>query len=790
METNIHRPLPPRSALGCALIVGALIACAHTDEPDLPDLPKGPEIEAVVIEGNEHYDEDTLKAAIAVEASPRFFFWETRRLNPPDIEEDQQRLLTFYRSRGYFEVEVPPLQVIPEGESLPNAPLGNPPETSNLKFSLDSPLPGPTLDMPLGEAPPEELTVKPISRVDLNDNFPPLPEAGTPAPQPEDEPEEEDPKRLKDGISRFFNPEDSKTTVYIQLFEGPRYPVGAIKINVEGSLSDEELASLEALVPFKEDGGEFLLSAHQQAAVDMTRTLKEASYAWAKVEIKTIVDRVDRRLDLSYTVNPGPKVVFGSVSIDGLRQVQAEVLRDRIRRQISAGAPYNPGAIRALQRQLYDLRLFNTVLVQVQEESRGTEEIDLIIKVSEAPFRTLKSGGGFTQDIAWQEIYGSSSWDHNYVAKKLIRLSVHGRAGWMFSPGVLDEASYGSAEIDEETGEVTVAGRNGPLLDVGAELTFPDVRARRFSYYIGPRFLIGQTRTYGFISPQFHAGASRPLTEHFTLRTGLGIEQYSPSFDDVSKAVFASTDVSLGGESVQGNQGVRFQGLLTFVEQEAIFDFRDNVLWPSQGLYASLKLQEAGIFGDFSFIKMSPEVRGYLPVLQDKFILGARLGAGVILPIEDEGAPPVLQFEAGGGNSVRGFGRNNITWWTGPGCPAPSPIRDDANGCTVAIGGDLMYLGNIEARVPIGESLGVVGFVDTGHVALSQGETWSEFKSLDINEWQLAVGAGLRYRTMIGPIRLDFAYRLRDPAGHEKGLQIFGTKGCQCGVHFAIGEAF
>jgi outer membrane protein assembly factor BamA len=132
------------------------------------------------------------------------------------------------------------------------------------------------------------------------------------------------------------------------------------------------------------------------------------------------------------------------------------------------------------------------------------------------------------------------------------------------------------------------------------------------------------------------------------------------------------------------------------------------------------------------------------------------------------------RFFAGGGNSHRGFAINQA----GP--------RDLTTG--FPLGGEAMFLNNVELRLPpvalpfIGESISAVIFHDMGNVFSSTTDmfrslfrTSQRFKSscastvpgvnaaCDFNYMSHAVGAGVRYRTPIGPVRVDFGYNLNPP---------------------------
>ncbi len=86
------------------------------------------------------------------------------------------------------------------------------------------------------------------------------------------------------------------------------------------------------------------------------------------------------------------------------------------------------------------------------------------------------------------------------------------------------------------------------------------------------------------------------------------------------------------------------------------------------------------------------------------------------------------------------------------------------------VGGTALFINNLELRFPlIGRDIGGVWFYDAGNI-------YSSFRSLlrglgryhppslsDLNYTSDTLGFGLRYKTPVGPVRLDFGYLLNPP---------------------------
>jgi translocation and assembly module TamA len=230
---------------------------------------------------------------------------------------------------------------------------------------------------------------------------------------------------------------------------------------------------------------------------------------------------------------------------------------------------------------------------------------------------------------------------------------------------------------------------------------------------------------------------------------------------------------------------------LAFLEQRFAFDQRDNPVEPHRGYYLGLSLQEGSQYlgGIFDYVRLLPEVRAYVPF--DRHVLAARVMSGLLWP---RGASSVLtRFFLGGSSSQRGFGIRELS---------PRLVVENTGGGFQAlpIGGDGMIAANLEARLALPAGLGLVAFLDAGDVEPSV----SDLRPRDL---QIAVGAGLRYRTPVGPVRLDFGWRLNklDFYNTLPGPGVTADTGVspedvaaagglpatpRFAIHFSIGEAF
>jgi len=204
----------------------------------------------------------------------------------------------------------------------------------------------------------------------------------------------------------------------------------------------------------------------------------------------------------------------------------------------------------------------------------------------------------------------------------------------------------------------------------------------------------------------------------------------------------------------------------------------DNFAFPTKGFYQSFLIEESGLLGNLfeklfntsstNYIKFSIlnnffiNISNTFPsksVLAIKFRLGSIFEYGdnkiTAEAVEDELSiniiPSDWRFIAGGGTSIRGWNARSLGTFNG---------KEN--------GGDLLFETTIEHRTrPFINSKGL--FKDLGFVTfLDVGNLWEKPKNFKFNQIAMAVGFGLRYYTIVGPVRFDIGFKLYDPENVNK----------------------
>ncbi len=199
--------------------------------------------------------------------------------------------------------------------------------------------------------------------------------------------------------------------------------------------------------------------------------------------------------------------------------------------------------------------------------------------------------------------------------------------------------------------------------------------------------------------------------------------------------------------------------LLFSTPLELAYDKRDSKLDPTEGFYALIDAEPTiSSDGSLAFLKSSATLSAYQAIdAAKRFVLAGKISAGSIVGASKSDVPTDRRFFTGGGGSIRGYSYQ----MAGP--------RDSNNDPT---GGRSYITASLEARMKVTDTIGLAAFVDAGNTFNS---SMPQFK----DEWYTGVGAGVRYLTPIGPLRLDVAVPLKKIKDEPK-----------FGVYLGLGQAF
>ena len=495
-------------------------------------------------------------------------------------------------------------------------------------------------------------------------------------------------------------PASPPVPVRVTVDKGPQFHLGAVTL--QGQVPEAGRKALD-LAP-----GAAAVAADVLAARDrVLDALRRDGYALAKVSTPVATLRpAQRALDVSYTVDPGPRVDIGPISLEGLGGVNPGFVRRRL--TIHQGERFNPDKIDSARTDLLSLQVFSSVTAQAATATDAEGQLPITFRFQERPRNAVTANVAYSTDLG---ISAGLTYQRRNVFGNAERLDL-------------------GATATNLGGTATRA----PGYDVTAVLTKPDIlgvrnQDLRLSLEAIKESLDAYSRTAGI------AGAV--VTRAFT------------------PAVSGSVGVLATQERVL-QEGVTRDYTLLQLPITAKWDTTgpNGLLDPTHGFRLAAAVTPTvsltGRQSEFAIILLTGSTYldlGANPGAPGRSVLALRATAGTVQGANTFDIPPEQRLYAGGTATVRGYRYQSV----GPRFPDNRPV-----------GGTALAAGTVEFRQRIGQSFGAVAFVDAGKVTgagLPPGVT----------SRGLAIGAGIgaRYYTSIGPIRLDVAVPLNKLRGDD-----------------------
>jgi outer membrane protein assembly factor BamA len=617
---------------------------------------------------------------------------------------------------------------------------------------------------------------------------------------------------------RVFQLDKNHVRVEVVVEEGP--PVLVHTTHIDG-LAGLPKAVIDAAHKAATDGlpleKPFVEEEFKKTEGNVRRALSDRGYAYAKVKSDAAVDVVTHRVDVVMTVTPGPTCVFGEVHIEGLGPLPDKQIRRTI--DITPGKAYSEKELDDAQQALLDLGVFASV--ELKPDIPGATEpppneprpppppeppvVPVLVKVEPSRLHTIRVGGGLEFDALKTDVHGLIGWESKNLYGGLRTFSIELRPGVVLYPMRVNNLVAPNKLLPQERLRI----------DFGQ-----------------PSFI--EARLKGFIRPEFNVYPvlinPNPLPDarvigYGELRDAIGVERTIWKFFG---SLSYNTQVAYPFAYVNGKDPNLSLIVISYPELYTTFDFRDDKVHPTKGIFLGNKLQVAGLGGNATDFKIEPEARGYIPLYKKKLVFALRGAAGLLeapnygrvvengphngdLGADPAGATKDYQltffrgFFSGGPNQnrgypIRGVGPYDIVPFLTPqtaagqinaecvipGSGATGPIVVDDR-CRSPTGGFTLWEASAEFRLVLSGPLSVAAFCDSSDVSPRP----NDFR---FDHLHLSCGGGGRYDTPAGPIRLDVGYRI-------PGMQVLGgltpderepdrLLGIPIAVHIGIGEAY
>lgn len=512
--------------------------------------------------------------------------------------------------------------------------------------------------------------------------------------------------------------EDSATMhLTVVINEGKNYIVGKISIRGELAFPEEEMRDM-----IKVKSGDPFDFKKVKEDIDSIRAFYyDKGYMNADIDLQHKVDSITGEMDLAYEIHAHDVVYVGKVNIIGNTKTRDKIIRRELR--LYPGEKYDGNTLKRSKERIYNLGFFEDVYFETVPTDEEDVK-DLNVSVKETKTGELSFGGGYSSTDAFIGFVQVSQ--NNF---DILNFPTFMGGGQSFTL----KGEMGSARTN-----FFISWADPWILDFPLLFGF-DLYRNEHKKYGTSGYDYDERRTGGDLR------FGKELTER--LATGLvyNLEEIKISQipDDAS-------------QYLRDEAGINTLSRLTW---SLNYDDRDNIYSPSKGWVAGMSLENAGGFlgGNKDFLKGYIYVSYYYSILQIA-VLELKGRAGLVEPYGQSKTVPIYErFFAGGATTIRGYKERAV---------GPRDPNDEA----LYVGGDAMLLGNAEITFPVFKKLlkGAV-FFDIGTV---MPEARDMFR-LAGDQYKMGAGMGVRVKTPIGPVKLDWGYPLSDNHGDKKEGQLY-----------------
>ena len=499
-----------------------------------------------------------------------------------------------------------------------------------------------------------------------------------------------------------ISPNKQDITVSVNITEGERFVVSGVKLEGNYLGKDDEFKSLVTIRP----GQAYNADQVVQTTKAFTDYFGNFGYAFAQVEAKPEIDRVNNRVALVLQAEPSRRAYVRKINVAGNSRTRDEVVRREFR-QFEA-AWYDADKIKVSRDRVDRLGFFKDVSVETHEVAGSPDQVDLTVEVVEKPTGNLSVGAGY------------SSGD-----------------GLGLTAGVKQENVFGSGNSlgvqlnTSKTNRAVVFNTTDPYFTTDGVSRSIDVYHRNVSPYT-------DTSSYKLVTSGASLRFGIPFTEIDTVYFGGGAER--------TKIV---PGTNLPGAYVKFASQFGFTSNTLPLTVGWARDTRDSALVPNKGSFQRLN-GEWGVAGDARYILSSYQYQLYVPLSkQYTFAFNGDLGFGKGL--SGRPFPLFKNFFGGGLGSVRGFEQGSLG------------ERDSIT--NAGLGGTRKMNANFELQTPFpgagnDRTLRMFAFVDVGNV-------FGESQKVRLNELRSSAGVGISWVSPVGPLRLALARPIRKFTGDK-----------------------
>lgn len=574
-------------------------------------------------------------------------------------------------------------------------------------------------------------------------------------------------------------PGSARVVLHPEITEGPEGRVTRVTFSFQGDHVVTEAELRQRML--SREGQPFVDDDRLRDLAALHALYEDRGFLERQVSIEPEFGDEGRQVALAVTVNEGQQVLVGEVIVVNNDFVPAPLILERL--ALKAGTPLSPRAISEAQDRLSRMGAFRRVQVTFGPGIPGETTRRVIVAVVEAPRTTLAFGGGLEGGSTPRSVEGGGVEDRIELSP---RMSFEIGRRYLFNRNTAANLfTRVTLKPTSAPGDPARDGRGLRLGDYRVSGTFREL----YAFGTETDLLLGLTSersertTFNVSRRAANAEALHRLTPRVAI-----IGRYSLDFAELSNERILPEDQLLIDRIFP-------QVRLSILSAGLLVDRRNDPLSPSRGTFVAAEYEMAlrPLGSEVGYVKSFYQMSWYRALTSSaRSVLALRGQMGLAhgflrtVPRLDEDGQPVLgpdgqpltdrvqdlpvsqRFFAGGGTSVRGFQLDRLG--------VPEVLNPDG----LSRGGNGLLVGNIELRQIVGTFIGrnvaVVGFLDGGNV-------FPAATDVRLTRIRGAAGFGVRFDSPLGPIRLDFGFKLNR-------LTVNDRRESGWEYHLSIGEAF
>ncbi len=502
-----------------------------------------------------------------------------------------------------------------------------------------------------------------------------------------------------------ITPDKQDVYITINVTEGEPYLIEDVQLTGEfGVVPEQDLRQLVTVRP----GETFSRARMTEIAKKISERLGEEGYALANINTVPQVDEANRKVALTFVVEPGRRVYVRRVNFQGNVKTQDEVLRRELRQ--TEGAWLSTKDLDRSKTRLQRLEYLESVNVETPAVPGAQDQVDVNYTVVERPSGSLLFGLGYGQESGI--LFNASVTQNNF-------LGTGNQLGVSFNNSDIGQ----SYNLSFNNPYYTLDG-----VSLGFRLYYRDIDSSELNAANYVQNVYGGQINFGF-----------PLNEFDTLRL-------SPGYEHVWIDTTAETPVEIF-DFIRRN-GDSFDEFK--LDASWARDSRDRAIFPTSGSLNQITAEIALPGSTAEFYKLNYRSVIYFPLGRWlTWTVGGEVGYGDGYGNTD-GLPFFENLYAGGLRSVRGYKANTL---------GPRYSDDEPSG------GAFKTVASTQLILPVpfverSENVRVATFFDIGNV-------FSTVDEFDVGELRYSVGLAGQWLSPFGPIVLSVAAPLNEQSEDE-----------------------